>query len=1012
MKRILTHIILSASLGLAAQAQTSTPPPVPYLSPAAWWAVTNGMAPGDLAGLANLTTQGGALSTAGLAAVQAGLTADDVSAIAAMAAQVLAAQAQVTGPLQPTQMSGSITVANHVLNVNLGGQTNDEVGLAAIGHTNTDFWTGAYFPYQQHSAISNLLWSDKTTSGISLLISNAPGDWANGAIDPMLRTYAYSTGYGSDITLMLAGVPAGSYALYLYGHGPTTDDSIFSVTSPSNGLGTLSTGPNWQSSTWSNGAQYVVFSGLNVSSGQAVTVNVQTNLLDYALVSGLQLLPYSNAVPDLLHDTVTSRVPFMGVPFVVTGIIEAEQFDLGGTNTGYYVTNTVNATTNYRVCNLCISTNTGEVCGGFCVDKLRPGEWLTYSLDVRVAQTYAIEPRVAGIGSSGTFSISFSTNWPNSYYSSNVFTVPTTSWTNVLAKNVFLQYGTNIMTIRMLTDGNNGGFDSGAVAKLNYVSIYPSWTEGLPAGLTYTNSVAPGSLSTNMDWASASSNSVVIQNAIDSLSNHGGGTVQLPAGAFYLASRLTPNEGDPAEYNSALYVYTNNVQILGSNTVLVAHDRDVTTLCLGYQLLAGTPEHAPFTNFVLSGLTLQGSPHWAYDANNSTNQRTWELGWLSPPYIPPLTNAYGLGDLVRGGIVGGPDLTNLLITNCVFKNPACGCAFLVHVTDVLWRSNSFIFPMDLTNGTNGAIFTGLANPTRANTATNPAANQTIWVGPAVNFNILECSFSGDTNQTNNTVGRTPDGLVWIQGGGGNWFVGRTAVTSYGLEAITWNSGPGAIAQDAFSTVVNTPSTCGFNDDEDTGWSGVTDSRQDLSFAFVGNVVTGGRQGIEGQYAIPSELTNVACLVVSGNTVSLLRDAPNDTFGASALVTVTEADRLDVAGNTLTDADVPIRVIGGFTNAIILQNNFAGATLCGIDDESQGGQVASSLVLKNTISWGTGGNVSGVTRPPFHLRAPRADGPHWFLIQNTYVDTNGLPVTPVFLGEEPSGTNSLPLQFQP
>ncbi|HXP61979.1 MAG TPA: hypothetical protein VN829_15900 [Dongiaceae bacterium] len=49
---------------------------------------------------------------------------------------------------------------------------------------------------------------------------------------------------------------------------------------------------------------------------------------------------------------------------------------------------------------------------------------------------------------------------------------------------------------------------------------------------------------------------------------------------------------------------------------------------------------------------------------------------------------------------------------------------------------------------------------------------------------------------------------------------------------------------------------------------------------------------------------------------------------------------------------------------------------------------------------------------FHLQAPYVDGPHWFLIQNTYVDTNGLPVTPVFLGEEPSGTNSLPLQFQP
>jgi len=124
-----------------------------------------------------------------------------------------------------------------------------------------------------------------------------------------------------------------------------------------------------------------------------------------------------------------------------------------------------------------------------------------------------------------------------------------------------------------------------------------------------------------------------------------------------------------------------------------------------------------------------------------------------------------------------------------------------------------------------------------------------------------------------------------------------------------------------------------------------------------------------------------------------------------------ADRLDVAGNTLTSADTPFRVVGGFTNAIILQNNFAGAKLCGIDYEGGAGQVASSLVLKNTISCGTGGTVSGVpSLPPFHLQAPQVDGQNWFLIQNTYVDTNGLPVDPVWYATW--NTNNLPVQYQP
>jgi hypothetical protein len=225
-----------------------------------------------------------------------------------------------------------------------------------------------------------------------------------------------------------------------------------------------------------------------------------------------------------------------------------------------------------------------------------------------------------------------------------------------------------------------------------------------------------------------------------------------------------------------------------------------------------------------------------------------------------------------------------------------------------------------------------------------------------------------------------------------------------------NGGPAAIAQSTLSSVVNTPSTCGFNDNEFYWW-GVTSNRLDLSYAFVGNVVAGGRVGVLGGYASPSSQTNLAYLVVSGNTVSLLPWGTNDTYGASALLTVVGADRLDVAGNTLVSADMPIRITGGFTNAIILQNNFAGANLCGIDDESPGGQVVSSLVLRNTLSCGTGGTVCGVPNlPPFHLQAPHGDGQHWFLIQNKYVDTNGLAVNPLWFATW--NTTNLPVQYQP
>jgi len=802
---------------------------------------------------------------------------------------------------------------------------------------------------------------------------------------------------------MLTGVPAGTYALYLYGHGPTTDDSIFSVTSPSNVLGTLSTGPNWQSSTWSNGAQYVVFPGLSVSSGQAVTVDVQVDSLTYALVSGLQLLPYSNAVPDLLHETMTNRVPFMGVPFVVTGVIEAEQFDLGGRGVGYQVNDTSNATTAYRVCNLCITTNNGDpMGGGFCVDKLRASEWLSYSIDVRVSQTYAIKPRVAGIGTNGTFSISFSTNGVT-YVTTNL-TVPTTSWTNLLAKNVPLQTGTNIMTVTMLTNGVIGSSSSGGVARLNYISIYPSWKEGATnAGLIsyVTNLVANAS-----DWATASNNTVAIQNAIVSLTS--GGTVSLTqTGRSYLASRLIPNEYGPEYSNSALYVYTNNLQIQGAGkgqTTLVAHDRSTTILYVGYSRQPTNPVYgvteAPVTNFTLSGLSLEGSPHLVYTSTNSA-RAVWEDGWIAPSGY----NINGTLLIVGSYVQSGVWVNNALVTNCLFRNPSfVGIGVPDNVSNFMCRSNDFRFR----DGTNGAYFGDVTYTNSSNTGTNPAGNLGIWAPAAQygvdNLTVMECTFNGNvtntsTNATSPVGGSYADGMLYYQYYGGNWFAARNAITNYGFEAIQWNSGPAAAVQNVFSSVVNTPSTCALNIPVTGYGHTVTTNPVDLSFGFVGNVVSGGRLAVFGVASYWSIQTNLANLVVSGNTIGLLPWNPNYPYGGACVAELFMADRVDIAGNTLQSGDMPIYIhnAGGCTNLIVLQNDFSGASLWGIQDNSSGGHLANSLVLKNRLSCGTS---------PFHLEAPPSDGAHWFLIQNTYLNdsgaTNGLLVQPA----------SMPVQYQP
>jgi len=289
--------LTNAITGKTNLAPVAVAPPIQYLTPEEWAAVTNGMSPSDLADLAALAPQAGALSAAALGAIKAGLTTNDVSAIAATAAQVLASQAQSAGSIQPmtsgSSMTGSTLVSGHILNINFGNYTNSEVGPAAVGVGPNDFWTGLYYPYGNIPTITNLLWSDQTNSGISLSVANAAGCWGNGlSYDQMADTYIYS---GSDITVTLTGVPSGTYSLYLYGHGPTTDNSVFSVTSPANNLGTnfTSTTTSWQSTTWTLGAQYVLFPGLIVTNGQ-VTVDVHVDSIGYALVAGLQLVPTSS----------------------------------------------------------------------------------------------------------------------------------------------------------------------------------------------------------------------------------------------------------------------------------------------------------------------------------------------------------------------------------------------------------------------------------------------------------------------------------------------------------------------------------------------------------------------------------------------------------------------------------------------------------------------------------------------------------------------------------------------
>ena len=88
---------------------------------------------------------------------------------------------------------------------------------------------------------------------------------------------------------------------------------------------------------------------------------------------------------------------------MVTGTIEAEQFDRGGQSNGYYSLASTNST-NYRNSRMLISPCNdmpGGVTAGYCLDKTHASEWADYAINVLVTGTNVIDARVEGITATG-----------------------------------------------------------------------------------------------------------------------------------------------------------------------------------------------------------------------------------------------------------------------------------------------------------------------------------------------------------------------------------------------------------------------------------------------------------------------------------------------------------------------------------------------------------------------------------------------------------------------------------
>ncbi len=162
---------------------------------------------------------------------------------------------------------------------------------------------------------------------------------------------------------------------------------------------------------------------------------------------------FSTDGADITVGSGCGQAPFLGSPFVLPTLIEAEDFDVGGEGVAYHDTDAGNNGNQYRLAeDVDIQTCTDDG-GGYNLGWIIAGEWLEYSVSVPVSGEYPIEVRVASLNAGGTFHIEF-----DGVDKTGDVTVPPTggwqTWTTV-ATTATLSAGTHLMRFVNTEDGFN-----------------------------------------------------------------------------------------------------------------------------------------------------------------------------------------------------------------------------------------------------------------------------------------------------------------------------------------------------------------------------------------------------------------------------------------------------------------------------------------------------------------------------------------------------------------------------
>jgi O-glycosyl hydrolase len=181
------------------------------------------------------------------------------------------------------------------------------------------------------------------------------------------------------------------------------------------------------------------------------------------------------------------KLPYKGVPHVIPGRIEAEEYDYGGEGVSYHEVNSNGneAGADFRNDEVDIEV-TQDLEGAYNVGYILQGEWLEYTVNVQQTELYNIEVRVAAEGSGKSFHIEM-----DGQNVSGPISVPNTGgwqiWQTVAVPGVHLTAGEHLM--RIVFDAN--------YMNLNYVDFKQAVVTSITSGSGEALEVYPNPLTSD-----------------------------------------------------------------------------------------------------------------------------------------------------------------------------------------------------------------------------------------------------------------------------------------------------------------------------------------------------------------------------------------------------------------------------------------------------------------------------------------------------------------------------------